>query len=252
VYFLAVGQGDAIFIVTPQGRQILIDGGPAPSVILNQLARHAPFWDRNLDVLIATQPDADHLAGLVAVQERYTVGAVLTAEWPDRARDPTVSRWSQLIAERRPTPIQPQVGLELQIEPGVEMVLLHPEANAVASLSSNDASLVTRLMFGNVSFLFTGDLEAEGEGMLIRSGYLQPTTVLKAAHHGSKTSTSPEFLTLADPLIVVISVGAGNPFGHPSPEVLTRLADRRVFRTDQSGTVEIASDGTRLWIKTER
>jgi competence protein ComEC len=254
VYFLDVGQGDAIFVVTPQGRQILIDGGPAPSVILNQLARHTPFWDRSLDVLVATQPDADHLAGLVAVMERYTVGAVLTAEWPGRARDPTVSRWSQLVAERHPSRIQPQIGLKLQIEPGVEMVLLHPEADAVASLSSNDASLVTRLTFGGISFLFTGDVEAEGEGMLMRSGYLRPTTVLKAAHHGAKTSTSPEFLTLADPQFVVISVGAGNPFGHPSPEVLTRLADRRArsVRTDQSGTVEIASDGTRLWIKTER
>jgi len=254
VYFLDVGQGDAIFIVTPQGRQILIDGGPAPSVILNQLARHMPFWDRSLDLVVATSSDADHLAGLVAVLERYQVGGVMAAEWPSQARAPAVARWSQLVAERRPSRIQPQVGLKLQIEPGVEVVLLHPEADAVASLSSNDASLVTRLTFGGISFLFTGDVEAEGEGMLMRSGYLRPTTVLKAAHHGSKTSTSPEFLALADPLFVVISVGAGNPFGHPSPEVLTRLADRRArsVRTDQSGTVEIASDGMRLWIKTER
>jgi competence protein ComEC len=113
--------------------------------------------------------------------------------------------------------------------------------------SSNDASLVTRLTFRGVSFLFTGDIEAEGEGLLIRSGRLQPTTILKAAHHGSKTSSSQEFLDLVDPLFVVISVGAGNPFGHPSQEVLQRLADRRVWRTDQSGTIEIASDGTRLW-----
>jgi competence protein ComEC len=251
VYFLDVGQGDAIFIVTPSGKQILVDGGPAPSVILTQLARHTPFWDRSVDLVVATQPDADHLAGLVAVMDRYTVGAVLAQEWPDRARDATVSRWSQLIAERRPARIPPQAGTQFQIEPGVEMTLLHPDADAPVSLKGNDASLVTWLTFGSVSFLLTADVEAAGEAALIRSGRLQSCTVLKAAHHGSKTSTLQEFLALTDPQVVVISVGAGNPFGHPSPEVLARLAGRPMFRTDQSGTVEIASDGTRLWVKTE-
>ena len=248
VYFLDVGQGDAIFVVTPQGKQILVDGGPAPSVILTQLSRHLPFWDRSLDLVLATQPDSDHLAGLVAVLERYHVGAVMAAEWTERG--PAVSRWSQLIAERRPSRILPQTGLRLEIEPGLEMTLLHPEAEA--GLETNDASLVTRLTYGGISFLFTGDVEQAGEAALLHSGRLQPSTVLKAAHHGSKTSSSPEFLAVADPTVVVISVGAGNSFGHPSPEVLARLADRRVFRTDQSGTVEIASEGTRLWIKTER
>jgi competence protein ComEC len=132
------------------------------------------------------------------------------------------------------------------------MAVLHPDADAAATLTGNDASLVTRLTSGGVSFLFTADVQAAGETALIRSGRLERATVLKAAHHGSKTSTSPEFLALADPLIVVIQVGAGNTFGHPSPEVLARLADRRVFRTDQSGTVELVTDGTRLWVLTER
>jgi len=250
VYFLDVGQGDAILIVTPQGRQILIDGGPAPSVILNQLARHMPFWDRSLDLVMATSSDIDHLAGLVAVLERYQIGAVLAPEWS--ARSPATARWSQLVTDHRTVRIAPQAGLKLEIEPGVEMMLLHPDAEAAAAFSDNDASLVTRLTFGSVSFLFTGDIEAVGEAALIRSGRLLPSTVLKIAHHGSKTSTSSEFLAVANPAIAVISVGAGNPFGHPAPETLARLADRRVFRTDQSGTVEIASEGTRLWIMTER
>jgi competence protein ComEC len=204
----------AVFIVTPQGRQVLVDGGPAPSVILDQLARHMPFWDRSLDLIIATSSDADHLAGLVAVLERYQVGAILAHEWP--AKSPAVARWSQLVIERRPLRIPPQAGTLFKIEPGIEMTLLHPEAEAAASLSSNDASLVTRLTFGTVSFLFTGDVEAVGEEMLIQSGRIQSTTVLKAAHHGSKTSSSPDFLSLADPLVIVISVSAGNTFGHPS------------------------------------
>jgi competence protein ComEC len=253
VYFLDVGQGDAIFVVTPMGKQILVDGGPAPSVILNQLARHMPFWDRSLDLVVATSSDSDHLAGLVAVLERYQVGAVLAHEWSAH-NAPAVVRWSQLVAERRPVRIPPEAGTNFQIESGVEMTLLHPDMDAVASLSSNDASLVTRLTLRGVSFLFTGDIEAEGEELLIHSGRLRPTTILKAAHHGSKTSSSQEFLDLVDPLFVVISVGAGNPFGHPSPEVLARLADRntRIFRTDQSGTIEIATDGTRLWASAER
>jgi competence protein ComEC len=250
VYFLDVGQGDSIFIVTPSGKQILVDGGPAPSVVLAQLARHMPFWDHSLDLVIATQPDADHLAGLVAVLERYTVGAVLAADWPDQARAPAVSRWLQLMVERGPIRIPPQAGLRLQIEPGLEMTLLHPEAGTL--LKGNDASLVMRLAFGSTSFLLAGDVEEAGEAALIRSGRLQPSTVLKAAHHGSKTGSSPEFLAATDPAVVVISVGVGNSFGHPSPQVLARLSDRRVFRTDQSGTIEVAGDGTRLWVKTQR
>jgi competence protein ComEC len=252
VYFLDVGQGDAILIVTPAGKQILMDGGPAPSVILNQLARHMPFWDRSLDLVVATQPDVDHLAGLVAVMEHYRVGAVLTADWPDRASDPAVSRWSQLIADHRVSRIVPQAGQKLILEPGVEMAVLHPDAGAAARLKGNDASLVTRLTSGGISFLFAADVQVAGEAALIHSGRLQPSTVLKAAHHGSASSSSSEFLALTDPRIVVIQVGIGNTFGHPSPQVLERLADRHVLRTDQSGTIEIASEGTLLWIKTER
>ena len=251
VYFLDVGQGDAIFIVTPGGRQILIDGGPAPSVILTQLARHMPFWDRSLDLVIATQPDADHLAGLVAVLDRYTVGAALTQEWSGRS-DPTALRWSQLIADHRVSRIVAQAGLKLQLEPGVEMAVLYPDADAAPALEDNDASLVTRLTSGGISFLFAADVEAAGEAALVRSGRLLPTTVLKTAHHGSKTSTSPEFLARVDPLLAVIQVGIDNTFGHPSPEVLARLEGRSVFRTDRSGTVEVVSDGMRLWVKTER
>ena len=171
-------------------------------------------------------------------------------EWPERNRSSAVARWSQLVAERSATRVPPEVGQRLQIDPGVEMTVLHPPA--ASALEGNDASLVTRLALGNVSFLLTGDVETVGEAALIRSGHLQPTTILKAAHHGAKTSTSQELLDKVNPTLVVISVGADNTFGHPSEEVLARLADRRVLRTDLSGTVEIASDGTRLWVKTER
>jgi competence protein ComEC len=229
----------------------LIDGGPAPSVILNQLARRLPFWDRSLDLVVATSSDADHLAGLVAVLERYQASAILAHEW-SAAKSPAVARWAQLVAQHRPSRLPPQAGTRIELEPGVEITLLHPEAGVAASLSSNDASLVTRLAYGGISFLFTGDIESAGEGMLLRSGRLQSVTVLKTAHHGSKTSSAPEFLAAVDPLVAVISVGAGNSFGHPSPEVLARLDGKRVFRTDQSGGIEIASDGARLWIRTAR
>ncbi len=169
------------------------------------------------------------------------MGGALSAEWPDQAKNATVSRWAQLIAERRPARIVPQAGQALQIEPQLELTVLHPDTASAASLKGNDASLVARLAYGNVSFLLTGDVEAAGESALVRSGRLQSATVLKAAHHGSRTSTSPEFLALADPLLAVISAGAGNPFGHPSPETLARLAGRRVFRTDQSGTAELGT-----------
>jgi len=132
------------------------------------------------------------------------------------------------------------------------MSLLNPDADAVC-----DAQRQRRQPrhagwhLRGVSFLLTGDIEAAGEDMLIRSGACSQYS-LEASHHGSKTSDLARIPRTSDPLIVVISAGAGNPFGHPSPETLVRLADRRVFRTDQSGTVEIATDGTRLWVNVDR
>jgi len=140
---------------------------------------------------------------------------------------------------------------------GVELVVLHPGAELMryTDADSNNNSVVTRLVMGQVSFLLPGDIEEAAEAMLVVSAQELASTVLKAAHHGSNTSSSAAFLKAVNPELAVISVGADNRFGHPSPQVLERLEDlvggEHILRTDEQGVIEVVTDGERIWIKTE-
>jgi competence protein ComEC len=251
VAFLDVGQGDAIFITTPRGRQILIDGGPGPSAVLAGMGGAMPFWDRSLDVVVNTHPDDDHLAGLLAVLERYQVGQVIL---PDvGASTPLYAAWQKALAGEGATVTQARAGMRLALGDGVEAEVLHPGA-LPAGDTANDHSVVLKLTDGRVSFLLTGDIEAGVEQELVESGHPLAATVLKVAHHGSITSSTPAWLAAVKPQVAVISVGAGNRFGHPSPEVLQRYAAAGipVLRTDQVGGIEFVTDGERLWVQAER
>jgi competence protein ComEC len=250
VVFLDVGQGDAIFIQTPQGRQVLIDGGPDPTTLTAALGRRLPFWDRSLDLIILTHPDADHLTGLVPVLERYRVGRVLEPGYP--ATSQTYVRWLELLAEKRISALLARSGVQIELEPGLVCEVLHPASDPDPEGKANDASAVTRWTWGQVTFLLSGDIERAVEATLVASGQSLEATVLKAPHHGSDTSSSTAFLQAVNPQLVVISVGADNRFGHPSPEVLERLAGRTVLRTDERGTIEVVTDGSQLWVRTER
>jgi len=248
VVFLDVGQGDAIFIQTPSGRQVLVDGGPAEAVLLSQLGHQMSFWDRTLDVVVLTHPDTDHITGLVSVLERYQVDMVVFRELEHESE--VYDYWLQLLDAERATIHQGEAGLRLALDEGLEMVVLHPGAELLEEANNN--SVVTRLVYGQVSVLLPGDIEAVVEQRLVAEGATLASTVLKAAHHGSCTSTTPEFLETVGPEVVVISVGADNRFGHPCAGVLERLGDVPVYRTDEQGVVEVISDGTRVWVETER
>ena len=137
------------------------------------------------------------------------------------------------------------------------MDVLHPGAELLAVEGYNDNSLVVRVTYGQASFLLTGDVETRAEEVLLRNGAQLASTVLKVGHHGGCTSTTAAFLEAVDPELAVISVGEDNDFGHPCQEVLDRLevhlgGDEAIYRTDQHGTVEVVSDGTRVWVETER
>jgi competence protein ComEC len=258
VTFLDVGQGDAILVQTPSGRQVLIDGGPRPSLLLAQLGRHMPFWDRKLNMMILTHPDADHITGLVAALERYRVDAVI---WRDMdCQDPICQRWRQLLVEEGATVYSGEAGLDIALDQGLRIEVLHPGVELPAVEGYNDNSIVTRLTYGQASLLLTGDITARVERQLLASGQPLRSTVLKAPHHGSCTSTTGSFLEAVDPELVVISVGEDNDFGQPCDEVLQRLGlalhevEGRLplYRTDEHGTVELVTDGSRLWVETER
>lgn len=253
VSFLDVGQGDAIFIETPSGRQVLVDGGPDPRRLLAALGRHMPFWDRSLDMVVLTHPQDDHLGGLVEVVNRYDVGFAFEGLPGETA---LYQQWRDAL-DRGGTPLTAVQGrYAVLLEEGLALEVLGPSGTPIGGTSAtNENSIVLRLGWGRMSFLLTGDIEQRGEWRLLESHAALDSTVLKVAHHGSATSSSAEFLEAVSPHVAVVSVAAENDFGHPMPEVLARLYEQvgeRVYLTSEHGTVTFTTDGQQLWVKTDR
>ncbi len=256
VSFLDVGQGDAILIQTPSHQNILIDGGPSPQTIDLELGEKLPFWDRTIDLMISTQPQADHITGLVEVLQRYKVKQVLE---PGVSYNSCVyQEWLKLIEEKEIKHDVAKAEQEVDLGSGIKIEVLNPPDEFFKGTSADvdNNGVVLRLSWGEVSFLFTADIRWEGEFELIKQRANLRSTVLKVAHHGSKTSTTPQFLSVVDPQIAVISVGANNTFGHPNPEVVARLRERlgedSIYLTSENGTIEFITDGEKLWVKAER
>lgn len=249
VNFLDVGQGDSIFIETPQRHQILIDGGPDSSA-LGKLPYFMPFFDRTIDLVILTHPEKDHMQGLIDILQRYKADYIL---WTGVVRDtPEYQKWVSVLAEEQKQGAQiitDYAGKSIKTG-NVSIDILYPSVNLSGKKlkDSNDSSVISRLVFNNNSFLFTGDISNKLEKELIAENINLFSDVLKVAHHGSKYSTSEEFLQNVNPEIAVISVGAKNSYGHPTSEVLQKLEKFgiKILRTDKDGTIEIVSDGKNL------
>jgi competence protein ComEC len=247
VYFLDVGQGDAVFVRTPHGQQLLIDGGPSPAALLTQLAGVMPFWDRSLDVVALTHADADHMTGLLAVLEGYRVDRVV--DTPAVAADLAAAAWRAAREGAARGHVMAERGLQLATD-GANLAVLHPGAGA-GPRAGNDESLVLRLDFGQTSLLLAGDAEAQAEAEMLRENVPLHADVLKIGHHGSANATTAPFLDAVAPRMAVIQVGQDNRFGHPAASALERLAGIPIFRTDRAGAIEIISDGRQIWVKTE-
>ena len=253
VNFFDVGQGDAAFIETPEGRQILIDGGPDASV-LEKLGEEMPFYDRSIDLVILTHPEADHITGLIEVLKNYQVGQILESGF--KRETAGYKEWQRLIKEKNiPTKIA-RAGQIISLGQGIKIKILWPNETAVSLSpeSSNNISVVSQLIYGQREFLFTGDIEKQTELKLTNNQSASgiESDVLKIAHHGSKSSTNQLFLEKVNPNIAVISVGNKNPYGHPHQEVLERLKTKRIFRTDLDGDVEILTDGKNIEARREK
>jgi competence protein ComEC len=254
VTFLDVGQGDAIFIQTPRGQKILVDGGPSPTILLSALGRRMPLWDRTIDLVVLTHPHDDHVSGLIPVLERYKVKAFLDGgqEHPT----PTYTHYLELVQEKGIPYQLARAGVQIQLGKGLQMKVLHPQSELLSGTDSdvNNNSIVLRLAYGQISFLLPGDVEEKAEEVLLSSNEDLASTILKSPHHGSDTSLNLRFLEAVNPQLAVIHCGADNKFGHPSQTTLAKLKEHSVtvLRTDQNGTVEVISDGERYWIKTER
>ena len=256
VYFFDVGQGDSILIVTPGGKQVLVDGGPNLTSATRALAGPMSPTDRSLDVVIMTHLDGDHSRGLLEVLDRYDVATVLVGDNPRGSGLP--QEWTAKLKRRQIDPVRVSAGYRLEVEPRVNLEVLNPPKVPFIGSDSdrNNNAVVLRLTYGRVAFLLASDIEAFTEDYLVRYSPDLESTVLKAAHHGSRTSTTSGFLDRVKPTVAVISSGSGNRFGHPHPEVARRLeralGAEGIFRTDRQGTVEFVSDGVNLWVTTDR
>ena len=256
VYFLDVGQGDSTLIVTPGGKQVLIDGGPGLESATGAFSGKLPSWDRSLDLVVLTHLDDDHSRGIFRVLERYSVGGMMVGG--GAADSPKFAEWQPVLDRLRIPRIDVESGFRVELEPGVFLQVLHPQPGPSdrPSRDRNNDSIVLRLVYDRAAFMFAADVEAEAEAFLARSDAALASTVLKVSHHGSRTSTTQPFLDRVAPLVAVVSAGENNSFGHPDPGVIARLRDSvgadRIYRTDLHGTIEVVTNGTSMWVRPER
>ncbi|MFA5754777.1 MAG: MBL fold metallo-hydrolase [Candidatus Paceibacterota bacterium] len=235
VTFFNVGQGDSIFIETPQGHQIIIDGGPSEITLAQKLSENMPFWDKTIDLIILTHTDRDHITGLFEVLDNYIVENIL---WSGIGEGSNSEIWRIMIENE---------GANIYYSSSVEKVTMGNASLDIISFpevfeNNNDNSVISRLRYKESTFLFPGDITFNIEKKLLDKDI--SADVLKVAHHGSKYSTSEEFLNKVHLSLAVIQVGK-NSYGHPTNEVLTRLSnfDIKVLRNDIDGDIKIVSDG---------
>lgn len=248
VYFLDVGQGDAIFINTPNHGRVLIDGGKNAQV-LHGIGKVVPFGDRRIDVVLGTHPDLDHIGGLPEVVSRYKVGLYL---WPGVVTNKSIDQelW-QRLEEREVPNLVVQRGMMVNFGDGVRLIILFPNQD-VSGWNENDASIVAKLVYGEHSFMLTGDSPLRIENVMLNMNKeILASTVLKAGHHGSRTSTSLPFAEAVSPEYAVIQAGKNNSYGHPHKEVLDNLASvgALVLNNADLGTIHFRTDGENLKIK---
>jgi competence protein ComEC len=254
---LDVGQGDAILVISPGGKTMLVDGGGSSEVAQEVILPYLRDCglDR-LDILVLTHPDADHVGGLPEVLRSIPVGiGVATGQVHTTQVYAEFLRELQRARDEDGTQIVRGVaGVEIPFDAEVQVEVLGPSTAAIAGDDKNNASIVLRLTYGLISVLLTGDAEVEEEAWMMVRGDVRNAQILKVSHHGSSTGTGSTFLDQVDPEVALISCGADNQHGHPHDEVLDRLADYGVdvYRTDLSGTIEVVTDGIEYWVRTER
>ncbi len=252
VTYFDVGQGDATFIESPTGTQVLIDGGPDASV-LRGLADTMGFFDRTIDMVVATHPDLDHIAGLVDVLERYRVQTILMTE--NESGTPVNEAFLSRVRDEGAEVIMARRGQIFDLGRGVQgsttLTILFPDRDP-QGLESNTSSIVSRLVYGENEFVFTGDSPIAIEEYLVdRNDSILQSDVLKAGHHGSDTSSSELFVGAVAPTYAIISAGRDNRYGHPHTEVTERFATFGIEtkNTAESGSIFMVSDGRELWFR---
>ena len=248
VYFLDVGQGDAILIDSPNHGRVLVDGGRNRKV-LTELGKILPFADRRIDVVIATHPDADHIGGLPEVVSRYDVRMFI--ESGVESENTIDDELKKRVGEKNIPSLLAKRGMIINFGDGAKLQVLFPNQD-VSKLDPNDASIVAKLTYGQESFLLTGDAELRTENILLNlDSNALDSDVLKVGHHGSRSSTFILFAKAVSPEYAVISAGKDNSYGHPHKEVLDILkkVNAKILSTAESDTIRFETDGKSLKLK---
>ncbi|MBI2025900.1 MAG: MBL fold metallo-hydrolase [Candidatus Levybacteria bacterium] len=244
-----VGQGDAIYIKTPSGKDVLVDGGPNDKVS-DCLNKHMPFWDRDIELMVLTHPDADHITGLVNVLERYNVLHFVTSKTSKNTG--IYRKFTEALKAEGLSPKYVFQNDNIDFGDGVISNILWPVSEALIKYNRasevNELSVIQVINFGDFKALLTGDAGETVHETLI--GFLNGIDVIKVPHHGSKTGMSEIFISKLNPSLAVISVGKNNRYGHPTKYILDLLTKYKIktLRTDKNGEVEIVSDGKSYWV----
>lgn len=237
---LNVGQGDAILLTTPAGRQVLVDGGPSGLRLARELGEVMPHWDRSIELVIISHPQEDHIGGLPALAERFRTGPAVVNG------DVNATATSALVTRRFET-LTVIAGDTFELD-GVGFRVLWPPPGIAGEL--NERSLVLEVIYEGDTVLLTGDIEAGTQRQLMEE-VAGRVDILKVPHHGSRTN-DPGFLASTGAQVAVISVGAGNRYGHPHPATLGALEGLAIFRTDLDGRVTIRVNDGEVRISTQR
>lgn len=243
VYFLDVGQGDAILIRTPQGQNILIDGGP-DNILLYELSRVLPWWDRTIDYMIISHYHADHYMAFPEILNKYQVKNILvTAHQSD---DLLYNVWQEYLIEKGISSQVVEVGEVFKINDNLSWQIITADSSHE---DFNDNSLVVRLSYKEIDFLFTGDLPSTGEDKILELEFVLESEVLKVGHHGSRYSSGQEFLNQVRPSLCIIQSGQDNKFGHPHQEAIERmrLVGCQIKNTQDLGTISLKTDGYNIY-----
>lgn len=246
VAFLDVGQGDAIFIETPSKNQALFDAGK-DSRVLKELVGFMPFYDRTIDLMIASHYQQDHFGGFFDALKKYKAGLVLGP--PDESFN-LKNEWFKILQNKKISSLALKRGARIHLDNNLFLDILSPFENDERKGAKQPPLLIGRLVFGKTSFLLTADAEFRDENLLLGSKTNVKSDILKVAHHGSKYSTSDFWLKAVSPELAVISVGK-NSYGHPHPETLRRLGENKipVLQTLLNGAIILKSDGKKIWKK---